>query len=357
MKNNTEIVFILPNFGKGGAERVVSIISPEFQKKGYAVKLLLLFGEDVEYLLPETIEVEKLKLNNINKTKRLIELRKVIKSEKKKYGRIILIPFLNSILKTVVVANLFLGNPVIASERSNPYLRGGSFTKRLRSTIPFFFSKRAVFQTTEARKYFFIPDRKAMIIPNPILTSPCDWEERLENCLLITTCRLHPAKNLKMMVDVVNKLKDKFPNIKLHIYGDGPLKTEIDNYILDNNLSNSVFLLGVDDNVYLKLSQASVFISTSDYEGISNSMLEAMSVGMPLVCTDCPIGGAKTMLSDGCGLLSPVGDVDAFAVNVDYLFSHPKEAKQMAKSAKEKTMKYSPENISKEWDKILGISK
>jgi glycosyltransferase involved in cell wall biosynthesis len=354
MKKNSEIVFILPNFSKGGAERVVSILALELLNLGYKVKILLLFGEKIAFQLPEKAEVETMGLNKVGKTVRVLKLRNKLKMEKKKYNKIILIPFLNSVLNTVVVSNLFLGNPVIASERSNPYLRGGSLMKRIRYSIPFWFSKRAVFQTIEARKYFFIPDRKAMIIPNPILTSPCDWEGRLEDCLLITTCRLHPAKNLKMMVDVVNKLRYKYSKIKLHIYGDGPLKTEIDNYILDNNLSDSVFLLGVDDNVYSKLSQASVFISTSDYEGISNSMLEAMSVGMPLVCTDCPIGGTKAMLSDGCGLLSPIGDVDSFAQQIDYVLTHPEGTKQMAKRAKEKTIKYSPSSIALEWDRLFS---
>lgn len=349
MDKNCTILFILPNFGKGGAERVVSILIPEFQKKGYGVKIILLFGEVVAYQLPETVEIEKLGLGQFGKLSRVLKLRRIIKTEKKNNHKLILIPFLNSILNTVVASKLFLGIPVVTSERSNPYLRGGSIIKRLYSSIPLLFTKKAIFQTIDARKYFFIPKKKTAIIANPIDVSSYNWEQKLFQHVLITTCRLHSSKNLTMMVDVVDKLKEKFNDIKLFIYGDGPLKKEIGNYISKKNLNNLVFLLGSTDNVHLKLSTASIFISTSNYEGISNSILEAMAVGMPMVCTDCPIGGTRMMLDDGCGVISPVGETKSFADNIIYVFNHPDEALKMAKRAKEKTQKYSSKNIAQEW--------
>lgn len=155
------------------------------------------------------------------------------------------------------------------------------------------------------------------------------------------------------MVDVVDKLKEKFNDVKLFIYGEGPLKSEIEEYISNKNLKKSVFLSGSTNNVHLQLSTASIFVSTSNYEGISNSILEAMAVGMPMVCTDCPIGGTKMMLDDGCGVLSPVGDTNAFVDNIEHVFNNPEVALKMAKRAKEKTHKYSPENIAHEWVSVF----
>ena len=74
-----------------------------------------------------------------------------------------------------------------------------------------------------------------------------------------------------------------------------------------------------------------------------------MAVGMPMVCTDCPIGGTKMMLDEGCGMISPVGDTNAFVDNIEFIFGHPDEALKMAKRAKEKTKKYSSGNIAHEW--------
>ena len=349
MKNDITIVFILPNFGKGGAERVISILTPEFLKMGYGVKIFLLFGEDVAYQLPETVVIEKLSLSHYGKLVRVLKLRRKIKIEKRNNNKLILVPFLNSILNTVVASKLFLGIPVVTSERSNPYLKGRSFIQRLRYSIPFLFIKKAVFQTIDARNYFFIPQKKTTIIANPINASSYDWEQNINQHILITTCRLHSSKNLTMMVDVVDKLKEKFNDVKLFIYGEGPLKSEIEEYISNKNLKKSVFLSGSTNNVHLQLSTASIFLSTSNYEGISNSILEAMAVGMPMVCTDCPIGGTKMMLDEGCGMISPVGDTNAFVDNIEFIFGHPDEALKMAKRAKEKTKKYSSGNIAHEW--------
>ena len=51
------------------------------------------------------------------------------------------------------------------------------------------------------------------------------------------------------------------------------------------------------------------YVSSSDYEGMSNSMLEALAMGIPSICTDCPIGGARTVIENGVnGILTPVGE-------------------------------------------------
>ena len=61
------------------------------------------------------------------------------------------------------------------------------------------------------------------------------------------------------------------------------------------------------------MARSEMFILTSDYEGVSNSMLEALSMGMPVVCTDSSPGGAATYINDGVnGVLIPVGDTKAF---------------------------------------------
>ena len=54
--------------------------------------------------------------------------------------------------------------------------------------------------------------------------------------------------------------------------------------------------MGQKANVHSYIINASMFVSSSDFEGMSNSMLEAMAIGLPVVCTDCPIGGAKMVI-------------------------------------------------------------
>jgi len=82
-------------------------------------------------------------------------------------------------------------------------------------------------------------------------------------------------------------------------------------------------------------------------------MLEAMSVGMPLVCTDCPIGGARMMLDNNCGVLTPVGNVDAFTEAIIVLLSNPDQMDAIAANAKMKADLYSADSIAEKWEKVI----
>ena len=72
--------------------------------------------------------------------------------------------------------------------------------------------------------------------------------------------------------------------------------------------------MGFVQNVTEKICAASIYVNTSNYEGISNSMLEALAMGIPCVCTDCPVGGARMFIKEGInGYLVPVGNDREFS--------------------------------------------
>ena len=70
----------------------------------------------------------------------------------------------------------------------------------------------------------------------------------------------------------------------------------MEKYAKELNISDNVKFMGQKANVQTYIVNASVFVSSSDFEGMSNSMLEAMAIGLPVVCTDCPIGGARMVI-------------------------------------------------------------
>lgn len=77
-----------------------------------------------------------------------------------------------------------------------------------------------------------------------------------------------------------------------------------------------------------------MYVLSSDYEGISNSMLEAMALGIPVVATDCPIGGSRMYIKDGVnGFLVPVGDAEALAGAMGRLADEPALGVRFGKEA------------------------
>ena len=96
-----------------------------------------------------------------------------------------------------------------------------------------------------------------------------------------------------MAINAFEKFYNKNPEYKFTIYGDGPLRESLEKAIKEKELENVINLPGFSKNIIEDIKKAGIYISSSDFEGISNAMLEAMAMGIPTVCTDCPIGGAK----------------------------------------------------------------
>ena len=93
-----------------------------------------------------------------------------------------------------------------------------------------------------------------------------------------------------------------------------------------------------------------MYVLSSDYEGISNSLLEAMSLGIPSISTDCPIGGSSLCIRSGDnGLLVPVGDRMALAEAMEKLAGNAKLAKQMGQRGAELRERWSEKNIGRQW--------
>ena len=111
-----------------------------------------------------------------------------------------------------------------------------------------------------------------------------------------------------------------------------------------------------DLNVHEKIKDAAMFVSSSDREGISNSMLEAMAIGLPCVCTDCAGGGARMMIEDHVnGLLVPMKDVNALYLAMKEVIENPELAETMSRNAVKIKDRLRPEVICQQMlDAILG---
>ena len=97
-----------------------------------------------------------------------------------------------------------------------------------------------------------------------------------------------------------------------------------------------------------------MFVSSSDYEGMSNSMLEAMAMGLPCVCTDCPAGGARAVIKDGeNGLLTPVGDSHALYLAMKKIAENPGLANKLSQNSVKIRNKQSVDKIIKKWMELI----
>lgn len=215
--------------------------------------------------------------------------------------------------------------------------------------------KTAVFQTEEERDYYTWLKCPTAVIPNPLkegLPEPFRGERRKE---IVNFCRLNKQKNIPLLIHAFERLLRDHPDYTLRIYGRGDEKDHLIALTKDKGLEGSVFFQDFAPDVHERIRDAAMYVCSSDFEGLSNSMLEAMAIGMPCVCTDCEGGGARMMIRDGeNGLLTPIGDVQALYEAMKKLVDDPAYAARLGCEAAKIRQELSIEKIADRWEAVIG---
>lgn len=193
---------------------------------------------------------------------------------------------------------------------------------------------------------------KYVLISNPITPNLPEWEG-FESKNIITAARLTIQKNLPLLIDAFNEVHKIHPDYKLTIYGEGELRKYLENLVTDKGLQGIVTLPGFSTNIHEVMKNAYMYVSSSDYEGISNSMLEALGIGLPCICTDCPVGGARMCIKNYVsGLLVEVGNKDQLVNAMNYLIDNKGMAKSYSRESRKINDLYSLEKITRKWIEI-----
>ena len=326
------ILFVMPQLYGGGAERVVAALAEEISsRKGMEVHLATYLCD-----YPISSRVQRHTLDKISRSA-WTRIRNKVAFLKQTIRRIepdCVISLAGPAMVTLLtLAMRGMRIPLILSERNDPRHYPKPLHLRFLRTWCYRNSSAVVFQTSEAREFFGAGiQKKGTVITNPLtaqLPAPYEgiWEKRI-----VTSCRLTPQKNLDLLIDAFSDIAEQFPQVSLDIYGEGPERQRLSEKINTLQLSGRVTLRGYSSNIYEEIRKASMFVSSSDYEGISNSMLEAIALGIPTISTDCPSGGARETIEHGRnGLLVPVGDRAALAAAMRALLSDPAYAKCLGK--------------------------
>lgn len=402
---NKELIIAFSLYGIGGAQRRAFNLANQFVKEGYTVYILAVRGtdstiKDENYyhsgdrikivIAPEFYKKSKnqkavIKSNKIihRKISCLKKFQYMVKPFKKMLHKIsyklkslrecmetrafllqhknsIIISFGFNIFDTVSFAAKGLNCKIIYAETnsSNKYSWDRFFRYTSKSIKK---SDALVFQTYEEKaEHQMLKSKKAYVIHNPIKPNLPEPHEGTREKTIVNFCRLSPQKNLLLLVQAFEKLHYEFPDYKLELYADtgasniSKEKKELVSYIQSKNLEDYIFLLPPSSDIHNIVLKSAMFVSSSDYEGISNSMIEAMAIGLPCVCTDCAGGGAREMIKDGeNGLLVPVGDADALKNAMARMITEDGLAEKCSKNAAKIRETHSVEKISEKWLEVI----
>lgn len=350
---------------RGGAQRVMANLAEYFDQQGIRVVLINDFipkDDILVYDVPESVKHvylrDKIDGNPLVKNiERMRTLRKTLKEEQPD----VVLSFLGRPNLRMLIAAMGLKCKKIVSVRNDPNREyAASGVKKWAARQLFKTADGCVFQTHQAAEYFpQSVQKRAQIIMNPVGDTFYATERKAESKNVITVGRFAPQKNHKLLIEAFAQIADKFPEENLVIYGEatenkGSAQAELEKIIQDKNLENRVLLPGNTKAVAEKLAECKVFVLSSDYEGMPNALLEAMTVGAPVVSTDCPCGGPQEVIRNReNGILVPCGDADQLASAIASVLQDDAYAKQLGKAAKETAMQFRAEEVYAQWHRYF----
>jgi GalNAc-alpha-(1->4)-GalNAc-alpha-(1->3)-diNAcBac-PP-undecaprenol alpha-1,4-N-acetyl-D-galactosaminyltransferase len=358
------LALIISSLNPGGAERIISELANVWITKGYKVSLITFSSASAIPFYPlhpnialvpldqSPQEIGSLITRLKNIFRRVMCLRQTLKSIKPD----VILSFIDVTNITALLASKGLSIPVIVAERTHPgYHSLAKFYKLLR-LFTYCWAKKIVMQTQSAANYFPIKLQSHIsIIPNAVKISP--YQKLLSDTLkpvkkICSIGRLCSHKGFDTLIQAFATVILSYPDLELIIYGEGQERLNLEAMILKFNLSGKVHLPGTTTNVYEAISQADLFVFPSRYEGFPNALCEAMSIGLPVIASNCS-GNIDIIRNGFDGYLFPVGDVEGIKTRLLELLENPYQRQKLSQEALRITERFGEQEVFNLWEQLV----
>ena len=388
----------MPVMKGGGAERVASLLLNRFLKNGYSCEFLLtsssendiisrdldpdipvtsLYGRGGKHgilqriaelfssLLCKPLELSRIPVPSAFAYASFVSqyhseikaLRKKLKGE----PETAVISFLQPSVPITLIAAKNLPNRVIVSERGDP-------KRLLKKRYGYNFIKKyyqradaVVFQTNDAKSAY--PENasaKGTVIFNPISDRLPEAYFGEREKYVTTFCRISRQKNLPLLIEAFGDFHKEYGDYRLKIIGepqngdDRASLAEAKALADKLGITEYVDFMPFSTEVHCEVIRDAMYVNSSDYEGMSNAMLEAMAIGMPVICTDCPIGGANAVIENNKnGILTEVGNAEELSTAMKKIAGDKAFADMLSHNASQIRYNLSLENTAKKWMELI----
>lgn len=401
MKN---IVFVVGNYKNGGVAMRSTNLANEFAKAGYHCTILVTkeISKDVFFEHHQNVDIvllsDYVSCHSTDKA--------VIKNQNKRYFRIRILKYLRYISKffpnldkklaeeikglrhtediSIFIANhpnctyipfgveyfenTFYGtygikSKIIYAECNPPELEFPADPQEKELLFDKFRKiDGAVLQTEDELKFFNGILKKSAVIYNPLKPNLPEPFSGKRQKIVVNFCRLSRQKNIPMMINAFVEFHKEYPDYSLEIYGntvtnnEDILREQLNQMIVSLNADKFIKILPPRSDIHDVVRDYAMFVSSSDFEGLSNSMIEAMAIGLPCVCTDCLGGGAREMIKDGeNGLLVPINDVKSLCDAMKKMASDENFANKCSENAAKIKKQLSVNKIADKWLKVIEL--
>lgn len=355
MKN---IIIVTGSLGAGGIEKVTSRIANYYIERGYKVTICCLLEGEEKVFVQLNDKIEILFFNKIKDNSKL----KILMTFK-------WIKYLRGIFKEkkpdcVLAMTLKIGALCVLARKKTKIRVSFRETCDPKSNVRnvcldrilCFICRKIdgiIFQTEwEKSCYPAFMQKKGKVIPNPVSVD-VSWDNCPDNKVIVTMGRLENIqKRHDVLIEAFHLFVKNNPGYKLIIYGDGPDRIKEENYIKKYNLESNVILAGAKKNVHELISRASMFIMTSDFEGLSNALVEALLIGLPCISSNWH-GCDEIITHNVNGFIYERQNVDELVTYMNEIANNMEKRIMFSNEAKKLKEHFDPSNIIREYANII----
>jgi glycosyltransferase involved in cell wall biosynthesis len=328
------LAILLPTLGGGGAERTMLKLAGGFRSHGYQVDLILVHLEgSLISEIPEHVRIIDLKAPRRLTSRALTSLPALIGYLRDEHPDILYTGLMTNLIALWAKKLARISTRVIISERNIPSVEIKQFPRDFRFRLipamtkifyPWADGIVAVSQAVanDLVKITGIQQEKIRVIYNPVITpvlleksnSPIvhPWFAPDQPPVVLAVGRLTTQKDHPTLLKAFALVHQSRP-VRLLILGEGDERHHLEIQSKNLGIEMDVQFAGFIENPYPYMKKASLFVHSSQFEGLPGVLIEALFCGVPIIATDCP-GGSREILADGkYGQLVPVGDPLALA--------------------------------------------
>ena len=353
-----QVCFIIGAMNFSGAEKVLSLVAEGIKNNGHDVSVVLVDKKYGEKEIQKGISTYGVKSTG-GKISRIINRWKHIRYVVKEINPDVVVSFGSVCNVNTIPALAGLSYPIVVCERNDPVFDPRKKGERAIRWLLYHFADGYVFQTEKISQYFrkICKNKNTAIIPNPIIDSGIRWDVSKSEKRIVTVARLdNYQKDQITMFKAFDIFHNLHPDYKLEVFGSGPDEGKYREYLSDRGWDDFIRLKGKTNDPISEIRTASIFLLTSKYEGMPNALMEALSIGIPCVSTNCGGGGAEYLMSlcEYPVELAPVGNAEIIAKELSDLVENKELLIRLSEAGLKINTFLEKGKIIKQWTDYLG---
>jgi glycosyltransferase involved in cell wall biosynthesis len=359
------VLFVVPSLGLGGVERALIAVLERLDRTRFEPVLAILGDQPGEANVPSDVRVVTLgRRSKWSFGRVVVAFRKLIRTGR--FDCVVTFSGTANFVALLAAATSRSAPPIVVTEHIAPLRMYGSaeetfgWLKKLliRFLYPRAASVVAVSQgVADELGQLGVPNRLLRVVHTPVELASIagaatadvpNWPQA--SPVVVSVGRMTLQKNHRLLLEAIALLRPRLP-VSLVLVGDGPLRPELEAASREHELD--VVFAGADTNPYRFMARADAFALTSDFEGFGVVIVEALALGVPVVSTDCPSGPREILGGGAFGVLTPVGDAQAFADALYSVMTNEELAASLGAAGPERANAFSSEHATRALEAVV----